>query len=284
MRVIYRFFLLQPLKLIIVVGGLFSCTLVYAAESDNTDDVVKKAVATEVTTNTADLMRGKQIYAENCSVCHGDKGTGSKWTVNTLNPSPRDFTTPLAAIELSRERMLQAVIAGREGSAMVSYLSDLSVADIIAVVDFIRSEFMRPQDVSAYQGAHGHPVVQMENVMPDMSLPFASGVEGDFESGRDLYLHNCAACHGDNGNGQGVRKSASQPLPLDFLSFESRRLLNRPALYKGVAEGKNGTVMPAWKTVLSEQQIADVAEYVFRAFIHPADEALEQAKKKVTKN
>jgi mono/diheme cytochrome c family protein len=46
-------------------------------------------------------------------------------------------------------------------------------------------------------------------------------------------------------------------------------MLNRPALFDAISTGKRGTVMPAWKTVLDEQQIANVAEFVFEAFVHP---------------
>ncbi len=262
---------------VIFVAGIFSVSAIVCAE-ENKAAAVKKAMATAVTKNASDLARGQKVYADNCSVCHGDKGAGSKWTRNTLDPSPRDFTSPSAVIELTRERMLQAVIAGREGSAMVSYLGELSVSDVIAVVDFIRNEFMNTQSEKPHPHAIeasqlSHEILQSV----DMQLSFADNLIGDVVAGRALYLENCAACHGVNGDGQGGRKSASQPLPRNFLSIESRQILNRPALYKGIAEGKNGTVMPAWARVLTEQQMVDVAEYVFKTFIYPED----QVKKKV---
>ena len=40
-------------------------------------------------------------------------------------------------------------------------------------------------------------------------------------------------------------------------------------LYKAIAEGTRGTEMPAWDKVLNPQEIADVAEYVYAAFIRP---------------
>ncbi len=280
---IYRTFVRQTLRILFVIGAFYTSAIVHAEE--NWSAAVKKAVATAVTKNASDLAHGQKIYADNCSVCHGDKGVGSKWTLNTLNPSPRDFTTALAATELTRERMLQAVIAGREGTAMVSYLGDLSVSDVIAVVDFIRSEFMQPKQNNdlniTKEQPHAHHGAQQ---LVDMQLPFEGNLVGNVVSGRDLYLGNCAACHGVYGNGQGGRKSASQPLPRNFLSVESRQLLNRPSLYKGIAEGKSGTVMPAWARVLSEQQITDIAEYVFQTFINPVEggEPIDQVKKKVT--
>ena len=60
---------------------------------------------------------------------------------------------------------------------------------------------------------------------------------------------------------------------------------NRPRLFAAITGGKNGTVMPAWGKVLSEQQIADVAEFVFQAFIQPSafTEDLQQQKSGVGK-
>ena len=45
--------------------------------------------------------------------------------------------------------------------------------------------------------------------------------------------------------------------------------LDRPKLFEYVGEGVLGTTMPAWDKVLTQQEIANVAEYVYRAFLHP---------------
>ena len=50
-----------------------------------------------------------------------------------------------------------------------------------------------------------------------------------------------------------------------------------------IAYGKPGTVMPAWGKVLGDQEIADVAEYVFQSFVSE-DETIETGKKKVMEN
>ena len=103
----------------------------------------------------------------------------------------------------------------------------------------------------------------------DMSAPFPGGLQGDFERGRDIYMRNCSTCHGVRGDGLGPRSSFIQPKPRNFLHVESRRVLNRPALLHAIGIGKLGTVMPAWSKVLSTQQLADVAEFVYQDFIHP---------------
>ena len=96
---------------------------------------------------------GKAIYIKHCSACHGDNGNTAVWAKNGLNPPPRNFTSKASRDELSLERMISSVTHGRPGTAMMSFKSRLSEAEIETVVGFIRSEFM--QDISATGGDKG---------------------------------------------------------------------------------------------------------------------------------
>jgi mono/diheme cytochrome c family protein len=233
----------------------------------------------------ADASRGRQIYARVCSVCHGDRGTGSMWASANLRPAPRDFASPQARAELTRERMLAAVAAGRPGTAMSGYATKMSGEDMAAVVDYIRGAFMRTDATAGISGTHARGVSTPATPSPpakpaaetppvtlaksDMKLPLPLGLRGDIVAGRKFYDANCATCHGVKGDGQGPRAYFINPKPRIFTSAESRALLNRPAIYAGVSAGKRGTEMPAWDKVLSRQEMADVSEYVFRSFIQP---------------
>lgn len=246
-------------------------------------------VALAASANVGGLNSGRELYKLNCAACHGDQGTGATWTMDSLNPPPRDFTREV----LSRERMVDSVTRGRPGTAMMAFGLRLSAAEIGAIVDFIRSEFMLAGDRSGPMSSpvtpHAtspprNPEHEAGIVAADMTLPFPGGLRGDPVSGGDFYLKNCHVCHGRDGDGKGPRASFIKPSPRDFLSEGSRRALNRPALYKAISAGMRGTVMPAWRTVLSEQEIADVAEFVFQTFIHPGSEPslpLDPVKKKV---
>jgi len=101
----------------------------------------------------------------------------------------------------------------------------------------------------------------------DMSKPMPLGLKGDMVAGRAFFMNNCFTCHGVTGEGNGPRADFNIPRPRNFTSEESRRMFNRERLFKSISNGKVGTVMPAWSRVLTPQQIADVAEFVFQAFI-----------------
>ena len=239
----------------------------------------------------ADASRGRQIYARVCSVCHGDRGAGSMWASANLRPAPRDFSSPQARAELTRERMLAAVAVGRPGTAMSGYATKMSAEEMGAVVDYIRGAFMRGDDTAGISGthargvpttavpsapaAHSAPARQAAEPQPaapvkaDMKLPLPMGLRGEAAAGRKFYDANCATCHGVKGDGQGPRAYFINPKPRIFTSAESKALLNRPAIYAGVSAGRRGTEMPAWDKVMSKQEMADVSEYVFRSFIQP---------------
>ena len=208
------------------------------------------------------IAEGEQLYVRHCAVCHGDQGSGAVWTQSSLNPPPRNFTAALRD-QLTRERMITSVTYGRPGTAMMSFRKRLSTEEIATVVDYIRASFLgravKPPD-------HAHIA------KADMSLPFPNGLHGDARKGKRFFEHNCFTCHGIKGNGKGPRSSFINPKPRNFLSIESRIRLNRPTLFSAVRDGIRGSVMPSWGKVLTDQQIADVAEYVFTAFVHNADD------------
>jgi mono/diheme cytochrome c family protein len=204
------------------------------------------------------IAEGEQLYVRHCAVCHGDEGSGAVWTQSSLNPPPRNFTAALRD-ELTRERMINSVTYGRPGTAMMSFRKRLSAEEIATVVDYVRASFLG----KAVKPPPGHAQI----VQADMSLPFPNGLRGDARQGKRFFENNCFTCHGKQGNGQGPRSKFINPKPRNFLSIESRVRLNRPALFDAVRDGVLGSVMPSWGKVLSDQKIADVAEYVFTAFI-----------------
>lgn len=229
-----------------------------------------------------DRILGEGIYNDNCSACHGDKGQSAVWAKNGLNPPPRNFTTAQASEELSRERMITSVTYGRPGTAMMPFAKRLSSDEIEAVVGYIRLAFMKkPALRSSPSLSHGaaSPVAslamplassvtaQSHDINVDMRVSFPEDLKGHPLKGKQFYNENCFTCHGKQGDGKGPRSHFNYPRPRNFTSQDSRLIFNRTRLFQSISRGKRGSVMPAWNAVLTQQQIADVAEYVFQQFI-----------------
>lgn len=232
----------------------------------------------------ADASLGRRIYARTCSVCHGERGDGASWAQNSLNPPPRDFTA-LESLKLSRREMINAVIYGSPGSAMMPFTAQFTDHEIAAVVDYIRQAFQSAGRPPVHQGhgggadiaglvprgpAHGtDSAVQNHHPAGEAGLDaaFPADLIGRAEQGQRFYDRNCAECHGTKGDGQGPRAYFMTRKPRDFTSDKARAELNRPHLFEAISKGVTRTEMAAWSKVLDDQQIADVAEYVFNAFI-----------------
>jgi len=199
---------------------------------------------------------GKQLYIEHCAACHGDNGNTAVWAKNGLTPPPRNFTSEAAREELSRERMITSVTYGRPGTAMMSFQRRLDAQQIESVVDFIRASFMSEESSKSERSSAS-----------DASANFPKGLVGDSAAGEKFYMNNCFTCHGKQGDGKGPRAHFNYPRPRDFTSADTQQRFDRPALFHAIKKGKKGTVMPAWETVLNDQQVANIAEFVYLTFI-----------------
>jgi mono/diheme cytochrome c family protein len=249
--------------------------------------------------STSDNSRGRIVYSKTCSVCHGEKGDGHSRAQNSLNPPPRDFTAPSARAELTQQRMITSVTFGRADTAMAGFKTQLSKEDISAVVDYIRAGFMANANTDGISGIqHGRrqaapdgsnaPIAAATSipatapvskpVVVNMSAPMPHALKGNMAKGENFYMNNCATCHGKIGDGRGPRAYFINPKPRNFLHPASRQEFNRIKLFDMISAGEPGTEMPAWSKVLSPQEIADVAEFVFQRFIQPTAGSSKQAK------
>ena len=229
---------------------------------------------------TASATEGSKIYADYCSVCHGDNGQGALWATAGLSPQPADFTNSKFQSTMTRDHMIQSVSYGRPETAMTGWKKRLADKQIETVVDYVIGAFM-PQvsdkklsDKADHKHSDGH-THQHTHADPDTELSvymnqrLANGLQGNAERGKALYQYNCATCHGEQGDGRGPRAYFINPKPRNFLHAASRASLNRPTLQRIIGKGKLRTEMPAWEKVFDAQQIADVGEFVFVTFIQP---------------
>jgi high-affinity iron transporter len=68
-----------------------------------------------------DLVRGEELFRENCVPCHGRRGAGDGPAADTLNPKPRDFTDSTRFRACAPHQLFQAITLGVEGTAMPAF-------------------------------------------------------------------------------------------------------------------------------------------------------------------
>lgn len=109
---------------------------------------------------------------------------------------------------------------------------------------------------------------------PSTPSPAAFAVKGDIETGKKLYVVNCAACHGKKGNGDGIAGLALKPPPASFSDVKRFTDVSDWELFVAVRSGgaavKLSPAMPAWSPALKDDEIDDVLAYVKASFLDPA--------------
>lgn len=190
------------------------------------------------------VVRGGDLYAANCSECHGNDGGGgaatSPYDPDSVWPAPnlRNIVTryednqDITDIERFVDRVLHE---GRSGTPMppwgVDYQGPLTDEEIEAITAWILNNQDDPE---------GGPE-EGDEVDPDEEVT-AEGESVANLSGGDLYAQNCAKCHGDALEG---RTETRAPRLTDVFDRHTEASI-LGVLQNGiqVSEGAN---MPPWQ-------------------------------------
>ncbi len=84
--------------------------------------------------------------------------------------------------------------------------------------------------------------------------------------GKRIYMHYCASCHGDQGNGKGFNAKNLDPRPANhtdtkLMSRRSNKDLHDAVRGGGRMVGK-ATLMPPWGEVLNMTEIESLVSYM----------------------
>lgn len=96
----------------------------------------------------------------------------------------------------------------------------------------------------------------------------------DLAHGALLYAQQCASCHGDDGSGDGPAAVGLEIPPIDFTDRSRARQRSLFALYQTITQGVDGTSMPAYAQLSSDERWA-LAFHVGQ-LAYPASEAGRQ--------
>ncbi len=208
-------------------------------------------------------LRGKAIYASQCSGCHGEAGDGRGMLTLSWLPRPRNFvrgsfryrSTPSGSPPTDAD-LFRTVSKGLAGSGMPAFEAILSEQERWDVVAYIKQ--FSPRFAS---GSEPSPT-------PVSATPQVT--EQRIARGASIYVDSgCPSCHGAEGRGNGrsgqdLKTAEGDPIiPRDLTHKWSFRGGHTPsAIYRRIANGMDGSSMAAYEEVLEPNDLWDLVFYV----------------------
>lgn len=221
---------------------------------------------------------GRKIYNYRCYYCHGYSGDAKTLAATFMEPPPRNFAA-LEPGQIPRERMIDVVTRGVDGTAMKSFSYYLDESQIEQVVDFIEQEFVVLKEVNthyhtAYNGWPGHERYRI-------AYPFATGelpidmdpmlMTDTQRKGHTLFMTSCISCHdravvSDEGV---IWQSRSVSYPRNNFSYT--RIPDAVDGYTGASVFARHDVAPIVPDLDDQQKTGEKLYQQNCAFCHAAD-------------
>jgi len=174
-----------------------------------------------------DLVNGAQLYNQECTQCHGPRGLGD-------GPQAADLPVPVAALGLT-------------DSAAQS-----TPAEWFTIVTQGNMEKYMP-DFSNLTDRQRWDVV---SYAMNLSIP-----QSVVHQGQILYQQNCAACHGQNGKGNGPEAGGLSAKPADLTNQSFMAQISSATLYQLITSGIEPD-MPAYGVTLDDNSRQAIVAYL----------------------
>lgn len=179
---------------------------------------------------------GHKVFNTYCFICHGVSGKGDGPLAKKLDTRPANLTND-ARLSKKSDKDIYRIIEGtvkHGNSNMPKWRVAISPSQIKGLVSYIR--FL-------HRGKHG--------------------LIGNPEKGKAIYERSCSACHGDDGEGDGILTKVYSLEPANHVNAKEMDKISNEAMVKLVTNGGAGaSMMPGWKGILSKQEILDVVSYI----------------------
>jgi len=225
----------------------------------------------------ASIDRGKVIYKEYCSQCHGAEGKGDGPAASGLNPKPAIHAN-IAFDQLPMDYLYNVVNHGGRSvgkSPSMPYWSltigQQGVADVIA---FLRATFKGapPSVISGTPGAGPLGVCPQPRKTPNAPADFRMMVNplpasnATVKAGKKLFQETaqplaCKQCHGEQGDGRGPLGGGLVPPPRNFTCGQTMNDLSDGQLFWIIKNGSPGTGMMAFAG-MSDEQVWQLIQYI----------------------
>ena len=191
---------------------------------------------------SASSYEGRLLFTTYCLLCHGPDGRGRGPLAVRMKIEPADLTV---TVRSRSDMVLEGIISG-QGRQLVSgrdrhnLISDampewkdiLSSREIESLIAYLR-----------FLSTSKHPLM------------------GNPEKGRDLYRAYCKACHGEEGEGDGMMTSLFDMEPMNHANPTEMNEISNLEMVRSIKNGK-GNYMPAWKDILNQDEIEALVSYI----------------------
>jgi len=185
---------------------------------------------------------GRRLYVSYCQLCHGPAGKGDGPLAKSMKIEPANLTTTVRSRSSTILKKIitgegRQTITGRDrhnliSDAMPEWQGVFTDGQVDALIAYLR-----------FLGAAKH------------------GLMGDPVVGRRLYAQYCAACHGEDGDGNGIMSKLIAMSPMDHTNPNETNRLSNGDIVKSILGGQ-GKYMPAWQDILSQAEVEALVSYI----------------------
>lgn len=202
--------------------------------------------------------RGKSLFEQHCSICHGDKGKGDGPGARFLFPKPRDLTSGLFKVRSTPtgdpptdNDILITLKNGLPGTAMPSFI-ELQKKDLNDLVRYVKKIGEVTEKPTTIIRTGTPPPVTKKLIA----------------KGKEIYKQvKCWECHGEEGKGDGPKADKleddwKQPAPPNAFVRGVYKGGGTPSdIYLRFTTGMSGSPMPSYEDSLTNEERWAVVYY-----------------------
>ncbi len=240
----------------LMVMGLLICVISLGNLLGKSEFVVKNPSPGD----PASITKGKDIFINFCSGCHGLRADGKGPQSYSLDPRPQNLRNPQFVKHLSDRRIFFSISGGVRGTAMPAF-------------ELMLHEDQRWDAINYVRSLTADNKLNIENGL--VQIPIPKNVKNPVKptakvlnNGKMNFLYNCASCHGVKGDGKGVTSVNLLPAPRNLVTIKSWgskpfvHYMSDEWIIDSISNGVPGTSMAPWGAVLKKEVLWSIVSYL----------------------